>query len=384
LQQELFDNEKHLFEDNKIAIGSYEFSKDEQKMLLFTEASPVYRRSVLYKVYVFDLKTENLTLLDTAHVLHASFDPSGTKVAFVKDNNLFYKDLSNNTIIAVTQDGKNNEIINGNCDWVYEEEFQFTKAFEWSPNGRYLAFYRFDERQVPEFSMDLFTGLYPEQYRFKYPKAGEVNSIIQIKFYNLETKATANADLGEETDIYIPRIKWSENPTQLCILRMNRLQNKLEYLLADARSGKAEVIYTETNPKYIEINDDFYFLPDNQSFLFTSEQDGYRHLYRWNWVKKTLIPLSRGKFDVDGLTGVDVKRKLVYYTAAVPDPTQRKLYATGWDGKGQQMLTPEAGTHAIVPINGFNYFLDRHSGLHQVPVFYLRDRKGKIVRVLVV
>ncbi len=381
-EKDLFDNSRHLYHGNKITVEAYAFSADEKKMLLFTERKAVYRRSILSRVYVYDIKSGTLQLLDTTHVLHAAFDPKGEKVAFVKDNNLYYRDLQTGKTTAVTHDGKKNEIINGNCDWVYEEEFQFTQAYEWSPDGKYLAYYRFDERQVPQFSMEMFTGLYPEANTFKYPKAGAPNSVVQIRFYDLETDHTDIADIGTETDQYIPRIKWSHDPGKLCILRMNRLQNKLEYLLADASTGRSEVIYVENNPYYIEINDDLHFLPDNRSFIFSSEQSGYRHLYRWNWVETKLTRLTEGGFDVDALTGVDMKRKLVYYTAALPDPMQRKLYVTGWNGEENRLLTEEAGTHQIIPVTGYNYFLDKHSSLGKVPVYYLRNAAGRVVRVL--
>ncbi len=381
-EKDLFDNSRHLFDGSKITIDAYTFSRDEKKILLFTESRSLYRRSILSRVYIYDIKSGALQLLDTAHVLHAGFDPEGKKVAFVKENNLYYRDLHSGKTTAVTHDGRKNEIINGNCDWVYEEEFQFTKAYEWSPDGKYLAYYRFDERQVPQFSMDMFTGLYPEANTFKYPKAGEPNSIVQIRFYDLHTDHTDMADIGMETDQYIPRIKWSHDPEKLCILRMNRLQNKLEYLLTDAATGRAEVVYVENNPYYIEINDDLHFLPDNRSFIFSSEQSGYNQLYRWDWVESKLTRLTEGSFDVDALAGVDMKRKLVYYTAALPDPVQRKLYAVGWNGENNRLLTEEDGTHQITPVAGYNYFLDKHSTLTTPPVFYLRNATGKIVRVL--
>jgi dipeptidyl-peptidase-4 len=378
----LFDNAVHSFEGEKIAVEDYAFSEDENKMLLFTGGEHIYRRSVLYHVYVFDVKTGALQQLDTQKVLHARFSPDGGRVAFVKDNNLYYRDLASGRTVAVTNDGKWNAIINGNCDWVYEEEFEFTRAFEWSPDGRYLAFYRFDETAVPEFTMDMYGPLYPKRYTFKYPKAGEPNSVVQIRCHNLASGETVRMDVGSETDQYIPRIKWSNDPSQLCIFRLNRLQNQLDLLLSDARTGSSQVIYQEQNPYYIEINDDLTFLPDNSSFIFSSEQSGYTHLYRWNWKEKKLTQLTKGDFDIAGIAGVDQKKKLVYYTAAEPTPLQRKLYVTDWEGGAPKCLTPEDGTHQITPVAGFRYFLDKYSTLNSVPVFYLRDANGKIVRTL--
>ncbi len=378
----LFDNSLQKIDNEAISISEYAFSSDERKMLLFTKPENIYRRSVLHKVYIYDIKSKSLSLLDAEKVLHASFSPDGSKVAYVKDNNLFYKDLLTNQTSAVTTDGKWNEIINGNCDWVYEEEFEFTKAFEWAPDGKHIAFYRFDERQVPEYTMVVFDSLYPKQYKYKYPKAGAPNSIIQIKIYDVTTKQTVGADVGQITDQYIPRIKWSRNANALCIYRMNRHQNKLELLLTDASTGVSNVIYKEENPYYIEIEDNLQFLPDNESFIFVSEQSGYNHFYRWNWKQNKLTSLTSGNYDVAELIGIDEKKKVLYYTAAEESPLERKLYTVDWNGKGKKTLTIENGTHTITTINGYQYFLDKYSNLNMPPVYYLRDNKGKIVRTL--
>jgi dipeptidyl-peptidase-4 len=321
-------------------------------------------------------------LLDEDKVLHASFSPDGSKVAYVKDNNLYYKDLQTGKVVAVTTDGKRNEIVNGNCDWVYEEEFEFTKAYEWAPDSRHLAFYRFDERQVPEYTMTIYDSLYPTPYKYKYPKAGEPNSIIQIKIYDIASKQTVDADLGSEKDQYIPRIKWTNDPSELCVYRMNRHQNELELLLANANTGATKVIYEEENPYYIEINDNLQFLPDNRSFIFNSERSGYNHFYRWNWKTKKLTALTRGNYDIDQLIGIDTVTRMLYYTAAEASPLERKLYAVDWTGRNKKVLTVEDGTHAITPINGYKYFIDKYSRLDIPPVYFLRDIEGNIIRTL--
>ena len=378
----IFDAGKQLFNGTALKIESYQFSKDEQKILLLTEGQNIYRRSVLHKIYVFDIPTGKISLLDNEKVLHATFSPDGSKVAFVKDNDLFYKNLQTEQLVRVTNDGFKNSIINGNCDWVYEEEFEFTRAFDWNSDGSCLAFYRFDETKVPEYTLAKYTGLYPEQYTYKYPKAGEPNSVIQIKIYDVNTQQTIKADIGQETDQYIPRIKWTDNARQLCIYRLNRLQNHLELLLTNAKTGSSEVIYNEKNKYYIAINDEITFLPDGHSMILRSERDGYNHLYKYNWKNNGLTSLTPGNYDMDALVGVDKARKLVYYTAAENSPMQRNLYVVGWDGYGRKCLTPEKGMHNITPCEGYNYFLDQFSTLNKVPVYRLRDAKGKVIRTL--
>jgi len=381
-ERTLFDNEAQKFGGSELNIDGYSFSKDEQKMLLLTESENIYRHSVLQRVYVYDITSGSIKLLDYDKVLHATFSPDGQKVAFVKNNNLYYKDLQKDIVVPVTTDGQKNKIINGNCDWVYEEEFAFSRAFEWSNDGSYLGYYRFDESLVPEYTIAKYTGLYPEQYTYKYPKAGERNSIVQIKIYDVQKKLTINANTGKETDQYIPRIKWTADSSKLCIYRMNRLQNKLELLLTNAKDGKATVIYSEKNKWYININDEITFLPDRHSLVLSSECDGFSHLYYWDWKKEKLTDLTEGNYDVDALIGIDISHKLVYYTSAEVSPLERKLYVVSWTGANKKCLTPEKGIHAITPCEGYNYFLDKSSQLDKVPVYYLRNAKGEIIRTL--
>jgi dipeptidyl-peptidase-4 len=381
-ERTLFDNGVQKFGGTELSIDGYEFSKDEKNMLLLAEGENIYRHSVLHRVYVYEIATGSVRLLDYDKVLHATFSPDGQKVAFVKNNNLYYKDLQKDMVVQVTKDGEKNRIINGNCDWVYEEEFSFTRAFDWSKNGDYIAYYRFDESMVPEYTLAKYTGLYPEQYTYKYPKAGERNSVVQIKIYDIAKKTTTNANIGKETDQYIPRIKWTDNAGKLCVYRMNRLQNKLELLLVNAADGASNIIYTEKNKWFIGIDDEINFLTDGHSLVLRSERDGYSHLYSWDWQAERLTDLTKGTYDVDALVGIDKERKLVYYTSAETSPLQRKLYSVDWTGKNKKCLTPENGLHSITPCEGFNFFLDKYATLNTVPVYTLRDARGGIVRTL--
>lgn len=378
----MFNAANHLVDGKKIDISSYAFSDDEKKMLVFTESEHIYRHSTLNKVFVYDLVMRTLKPVADTKILHAAFSPDGSKVAYVQDNNLYYMDVASGQKHAVTTDGETNRIINGNCDWVYEEEFGFTQAYQWSPDGKHIAWYRFDETKVPEYILPIYNSLYPENYRYKYPKAGEPNSVVEIRIYDVNTRSSVTVNTGRETDQYIPRIKWSKDPAKLCVYRLNRLQNHLELLLADANSGMSNVIYSETNRWYIDIDDNLQFLPGGHSFVFTSERDGFNHLYHWDWQSREIKELTRGQYDIEGIVGVDEKRKMVYYTAAEADPMERKLYAIGWNGKGKRLLTPQDGTHSITPIEGHNFFLDKYSRLNEPPVFVLRDNSGRVVRTL--
>lgn len=378
----LFDNSVNKFSGKDIDIEGYEFSKDETKILLLSEGEHIYRHSEVQKVYVFDIKSGAITSVENEKILHATLSPDGSKVAYVKQNNLYCRDLVSGTTAAITTDGEWNKVINGNCDWVYEEEFSFTKAFEWSGDSKHIAYYRFDESKVPYFTIAKYTGLYPEQYTYKYPKAGELNSVVAIKVYDVQSKNTITANTGSETDQYIPRIKWMDNANALCIFRLNRRQNYLELLRADAATGATSVFYTDSNKCYIEITDDYTFLPGDKEMIIASERNGYNHLYDWNWEKSKLTDLTPGNYDVEGIVGVDAAHKLVYYTAAEASPLQRSLFSVDFTGKKKKELTPEAGTHSITPCAGYQFFLDKYSTISKVPVYSLRDAKGKVIRTL--
>ncbi len=218
-----------------IELSDYTFSNDENKLLIATGTEYIYRYSSVSEYYIWDITGKKLSRLSLGGKQRlATFSPDASKVAFVRDNNLIVTDLVNNIEVQVTIDGKQNEIINGTTDWVYEEEFAITQGFEWSPDGKKIAFYRFDESKVPEFTMIEWGDLYPKETKFKYPKAGEVNSLVTVQIYDVATQQIIPVDLGPETDQYIPRIIWTKDPGKLIVLRLNRLQNQLDILLADA------------------------------------------------------------------------------------------------------------------------------------------------------
>jgi dipeptidyl-peptidase-4 len=379
----LFDNKANGLNGKPVAFSDYRFSSDEQQILLFCEGQNIYRRSVLWNVFLYDAATASLRRIDTQKVLHASFSPDGKRIAYVKNNNLFVRENPSGKTTQITNDGEQNKIINGNCDWVYEEEFEFTQAYQWSPNGKYLAYYKFDERKVPEYTMTVYNGLYPTPYKYKYPKAGEPNSQVGIYVYDAHSGNTTHLSLNEERDQYIPRIKWSRTDTMLAVFRMNRHQNELELLFAHMPDGTINNVHTERSPYYVEVNDNFAFLPDNRSFIYSSEQNGFNQLFRYDWVSKTQKAISDKETELEGISGIDEIKKLVYYSAAGSRaPFERKVYAANWNGGQSKCLTPEAGTHAVTFCEGNRYFLDKHSTLNQVPAFYLRDASGKVLRTL--
>ncbi|GAA4453275.1 S9 family peptidase [Nibrella saemangeumensis] len=361
----LFDEKQAKTEAGQaIQIEDYQLSADERKLLITTDEEQIYRRSSKAEFYMYDLDTKKLTRLSAkGKQMYATFSPNGRKVAFIRDNNLFVTDLGTMTETQLTTDGKRNEIINGAADWVYEEEFSMSRAFDWSPDSRRIAWQRFDESRVPEFNMQRWGSLYPADYRFKYPKAGEANAIVTIWVIDLDKQKKVQIDTGTETDMYLPRIRWTQNPNLLSVRRLNRLQNRLDLLHADAMTGKTSIVLTEKSPTYVdlELTDDLTYLQDGKTFLNSSERNGYKHLYLHDMSGKAIRQLTTGNWEVDNVLGVDETSKVVYFTSTEVSPMERHLYRVGLDGKNKIRLTPQAGTHSINMSPDYSYYLQYHT-----------------------
>ncbi len=367
---------------------SYTFSNDETKVLLSTEKEQIFRHSSKEEYYVLDLKTHKLThLSDGGKQRYATFSPDGSKVAFMRENNIFLTDLSNGKESRVTMDGKMNSIINGGTDWVYEEEFAFDQAFFWSPDGKKIAYYHFDESAVREFSMNEYhDSLYPSEYRFKYPKAGEKNSVVAIHVYDINSMYTRNINIGKEKDQYIPRIAWTADPTKLCIIRLNRLQKKMEMMLGDASSGETQVMLTKTSDKYVDIHEDegnfFYFLADNKRFLLWDDADGFSQLYLYGLDGNVIQQVTKGDWDVMKLEGVDEKTNTLFYTSTESSPTERDLYSIKLDGTEKKKLSTRKGTNVPTFSEGMKYYINIYSDANTPAYFTLNNADGTEIRVL--
>ncbi|MEW6467408.1 MAG: S9 family peptidase [Bacteroidota bacterium] len=368
-------------------IEGYRFSPDETKILIWNETEQIYRHSTREIYYVYDIKTKKNTLLsDYGKQSYARFSPDGKKVAFVRENNIFYKDLSSGNEVQVTFDGKINHIINGAVDWVYEEEFSMDAGFQWSPDGNRIAYYRFDESMVKEFSMTMFRGeLYPAEYKYKYPKAGEENSTVSIHCYDVKLNQSHMLPLGTGKDDYIPRIKWTSDPAVLSIQKMNRLQNKLELVLVNfskAPQGEPKTLMTEESKTYIEISDHLTFLADKKHYIWSSEKDGFFHLYLYDMTGKQVNQITKGNWDIAGFYGVDEAKKLVYYTSAEASPMERELFSVKLDGSGKKKLSAKKGTNTPYFSTGFKYYINSHSDANTPPAVTLHSADGKLIRTL--
>jgi len=381
------EEDEKLFDANSVTDASgkrietkeYSLSADKKKILFFNGREPIYRRSSKSTVYVYDVASKKAVNLHESKVLHPTFSPDGTRVAYVFDNNLYVYDIASAKTTAVSTDGKWNNIINGNCDWVYEEEFEFTRAFEWSPNSTYIAYYKFDESKVKEYQFTVFDSSYNKQYTYKYPKAGEANSKVEIHIYNVGNGQDVKARYLQG-DIYIPRIKWTQQDDKLVVFWLNRQQNDLKLLLTDAATGELQTMYEETNKYYVEINDNWWFLKDGQNFMFTSEMNGYNQLYNYSLDGKKKSKISKMKYDVADINGVDEVNKIVYYTLAYPTPMDRNLFASDFDGKNTWTLTTGTGWHSVDMNKDYTQFYDYYSNIttpQTVTLYNIsRDAKG--------
>ncbi len=356
----------------KIDTKDFMVSSDRKRILFFNGREPIYRRSSKAAVFIYDVASKKTILLDKGKVLHPTFSPDGSKFAYVYDNNLYVYDLVAGKTTAVTTDGKWNQIINGNCDWVYEEEFEFTRAFEWSPNSTYIAYYKFDESKVKEYEFTVFDNSYNQQYSYKYPKAGEENSKVDIHIYNVTNGQDIKAKYLQG-DIYIPRIKWTPVDNKLVIFWMNRHQDDLKLLLTDAATGNLETMYEEQNKYYVDITDDWWFLKDGKNFLFSSEKNGYNQLYLYSMDGKKKVQVSKMKYDLASVDALDEKNNLVYYTLAYPTPLDRNLFVSDLEGKTTYQLTRGSGWHRTELNKDFTQFYDYYSNINTPQVVTLFD-----------
>lgn len=367
---------------NVSKFDSYELKPDESRILLATESEPIYRHSSAANYFVYDAKTKTATAVSEAgKQIYPSFAPVGDMLAYIRDNNIWIKDLTSGKDQPITFDGKKNELINGLPDWVYEEEFTMLQAYQWSPDGKKIAFLKFNEKEVPSFTMPLYKGgLYPTNDVFKYPKVGEVNSKVSLWVYDIHTAETVQVPFSQTYE-YIPRFHWVD-AERIMVFTMNRLQNELNLYLCDLKNKSFNPILNEKSSTYIEIVDDYRFLAPDKGFIWSSEKDGFRHLYHYDYTGKLIKQVTSGKWDVTAFYGMDAAGKTLFYQSAEVSPLERRVYSITLDGKTKKELTPRAGTNDAKFSEAGQYFVNNWSDMATPSTFTVCDASGKTIREL--
>lgn len=381
-KQEILLDAKTLLSLGIENLEEYALSSDEQKLVLYSESEKIFRHSTRENVYVYDLSKKTGSKIGTQKIRLATLSPDGSKMAYVLDNNLYYYDIALQKEIQITRDGLKNNIINGATDWVYEEEFAFDRAYEWSSDGQRLAFYQFNETSVKEFSMDLFLGsLYPTQNKFKYPKAGEANALVSLFVYHIPSKTLDPIEIKTPYE-YIPRLQWSKNPTLLTFQTLNRHQNDLHIFAYDAQTKNTRIIYQEKSDTYLDVNDQLLFDSSKPEFYLLSEKSGFNHIYRCNLDGKELGQVTSGNFEVSDILALDEKKGLIYYASKEDGPEQVQVYSIDVNTKAKMKISIKNGWHKAVFSPDAQFWMDYYSNLTtptQVSVF---QASGKLVRVL--
>lgn len=368
-------------------IESYAFSDDERKILLSSGFEPLYRHSGVSDYYIYDVETETFTKIsNNGKQRLTTLSPDGKMVAFVRDNNLFVMDLASYDETQVTFDGKVNSIINGTTDWVYEEEFAITQGFYWSPDSRKIAFYRFDESKVKEYNMQMWGERYPEDYRFKYPKAGEDNSVVDILIYDIDSHKTLKLNTGSERDQYLPRMQWTRDANTLAYMHMNRLQNDMTLYLANATTGDIHELYNEKSDAYVDVPDTWIFLKDGKHFLLTSERDGFNKIYLYDMNGTLKRKITKDDYDVVAVKGINEDKGDIYFTAHSTSPINTDLLRINYKANEKKAnvvrMGDKEGTYQASFSNGCKYYICTFSDANSAPVYTLHDSKGKMVKVL--
>ena len=368
---------------NMGSVSSYKFTSDESKIVLAIDEESIWRRSTLAYYYVYDIAAQTLTrVAGTETKLHfAELTEDGTKVLFARDCDLFYQDMATGKITQITHDGKPNAILNGYADWVYEEELDMSGAASWSPDGTKIAFLRFDESRVKEYNFALYDDLYPTDFKYKYPKAGEDNSLVDVCIYDVATGSLTKVDLGDNTNCYFPRVYWMPNSRDAIILKLNRHQNRLDFIRYNTVTKQQDVVYTDENDKWLDVTDNYYFLKDGQTMIVTSERDGFNHIYKVT-LGDGLQQLTSGNWEVNEIQYVSEDKKLIYYLSNESGVLNRDLYVINFDGKKKKLLSKGDGWASTEFSPNGNYYRLQYSDLNTLPKYTINDRTGKELRVL--
>jgi dipeptidyl-peptidase-4 len=372
-------------QNSELKLEDYELSDNEKYLIIYTQRELIYRHSSKATTYLWDIQKKQLIPLSNGEkIMFPKLSPDETKIAYIKNNNIYITDLNTLQEKAVTTDGKWNVIKNGWADWVYEEEFGKPDFIAWSCKGNYLAYLKFNEEKVKEFSLNFYNGnVYPEKYSFKYPKAGEDNS--EVNCYVYDVTKSENIQVPTPTnfqEIYIPRILWLNQSEKLCITLLNRHQNHLQLFLFDPNQKTFEKFFEEKSDTYIEINDALKFINNDQQFFWLSNNNGYQHIYLYNIKGQLIQAITQGNFDVENILAIDEKEKEIYFTSTENSVINRPVYKIKLNGKDKKLVSPPEGSNSIQFSPDFKYYILSHHTANEPPVYTLHSKDGKLLQTL--
>ena len=376
--------EKLIYNGNQIKMSSYEWTGDGKYLLIRGPEKTIWRHSKMSPVYLLNLKTGGIIALadENPELKNVKLSPDGNFAGYVKEHNLFIVELSTGKETQLTFDGNDN-ILNGEFDWVYEEEFAIADGWQWSRDGKKIAFWKFDQTRVKEFYLIDEMLSYNKIMPLKYPKVGEQNAIVNIGVVDLQTLETSWMDIGKNDDIYLPRIYWTNSSSELSIIRLNRLQNHLDLIFADTETGKAKTILAEKDNCWIDIEENHAIFPVSENnFLWVSEKSGFRHIYLYDYSGKQLDQVTNGNWEVTSLEGYSEKDNLVYFYGKKDSETEQQIYKVKTDGSKFQKLSYLAGWNEASFSPGYKYFVHTYSSLKDPLKVYLRKSDGELIRTL--
>jgi dipeptidyl-peptidase 4 len=383
-QRTLFSSEeyKKYFTSGDITLSTYKLSPDEKKILFSANVQKIYRYSTIADYYVWDTEQKFLVHINPGNKASvAEFSPGGNMIAFVADNNIYIYSSISGVPEQITSDGSKNKIINGSADWVYEEEIGLTKAFEWSPDGKYLAYLKFDESNVKTFNLTFYEEQYPNEFRYKYPKAGEDNSIVSAYIFEPGKNETRKIDFGSFRYEYIARLKFTPDSKNLSLVCLDRLQKNLSIIYSNPEDGSSKIIFTETDNRYVNRNFGITFLSDGR-FLRLSDADGYPHLYLHDKNGSIINQVTKGNSDVTELKGAHEEKNALYFTALSPGGLKKDLFVVNLDGSGRKQISNKDGFNDAAFSSDFKYYVSEFSDADTPGLYELHRKDGTLVEVL--
>lgn len=372
-----------VYNSKRIKMSKYRWTKDGKYLLIEGPIKSIWRHSTQAPFYLLNVKTKKITALsnENTHLRNVKLSPDGRLVGFVRNHNIYVVDLSTGKEKAVTTNGTNN-ILNGEFDWVYEEEFGLADAWRWSPDSKKIAFWQLDQTRVKVFH--LINEMYPynKVFNLKYPKVGEQNSIIKIGVADLAANKTNWMNIGDNDDIYIPRIFWTNSSSKLAILRLNRHQNFLELLMANTENGETKVTITDSDPAWVDVRYNVLFLKNKDQIIWSSEKSGFKHAYLYDYNGKLINQITKGNWEITKTADVDENNNWLYFYGKKDSPIQQNIYRIKLDGTKLERISKKNGWHNGIFSPNHQYFIDFFSNASTPTKTILNNADGSIVRII--